>query len=44
MKTITVKESVAKFLNSFSPNVLLVAAAKTRTPEEVKSAINAGAD
>jgi len=42
MKTKIIKESVAKILNSIPPEVFLVAAAKTRTPEEVKSAINAG--
>jgi hypothetical protein len=42
MKTKIIKESVAKILNSIPPDVFLVAAAKTRTPEEVKSAIDVG--
>ena len=42
MKTLTIKESVTKCLKSFPMNILLVAAAKTRTPDEVKSAIDAG--
>ena len=37
-----IKESVAKCLNLLPSDVLLVAAVKTRTPEEVKSAIDAG--
>jgi len=42
MKTKIINKSVAKCLNSLPSNVLLVAAAKTRTPEEVNSAIDAG--
>jgi len=37
-----IKESVTKCLNDLPSDVLLVAAAKTRTPEEVKCAIDAG--
>ena len=36
------KESVTKCLDSLPSNVLLVAAAKSRTPEEVKGVIKAG--
>ena len=42
MKTKIIKESVSKILNSIPPDVFLVAAAKTRTPEELKAAIDAG--
>lgn len=42
MKAELIKESVTKCLDSLPSNVLLVAAAKTRTPEEVKIAIDAG--
>ena len=38
----TIKASVVKFLNSIPSGVMLVAAAKTRTPEEVQAAIQAG--
>ena len=38
----TIEASVVKFLNSASSGVMLVAAAKTRTPEEVQAAIQAG--
>jgi len=37
-----IKVTVAEFLNSIPPDVILVAASKTRTPEEVQAAINAG--
>jgi len=37
-----IKESVTACLNSLPSDVLLVAAAKKRTPEEVESAIDAG--
>ncbi len=33
---------VAEFLNSIPPDVMLVAASKTRTPDEVQAAISAG--
>lgn len=42
MNTKLIKESVAKYLKILPSDVLLVAAAKTRSPEEVKSAIDAG--
>lgn len=42
MEAKLIKESVTKCLESLPSNVLLVAAAKTRTPEEVKIAIDAG--
>jgi pyridoxal phosphate enzyme (YggS family) len=42
MNTKKIKESNIKILNSLPPDVLLVAAAKTRTPKEVQDAINAG--
>jgi len=42
MENSNIQKSVAHILNSLPPDTLLVAAAKTRTPEEVKSAINAG--
>jgi len=37
-----IKESVSKIRDSIPTGVLLVAAAKTRTPEEVQMAIKAG--
>jgi len=37
-----IEVSVAEFLNSIPPDVMLVAASKTRTPEEVQAAISAG--
>ena len=37
-----IEVSVAEFLNSIPPDVMLVAALKTRTPAEVQAAINAG--
>lgn len=37
-----IEESVTEIRNSLSPEVLLVAAAKTRLPEEVRAAIHAG--
>jgi len=37
-----IKENVKKILSELPPNVKLVAAAKTRTPEEIKEAIEAG--
>jgi pyridoxal phosphate enzyme (YggS family) len=37
-----IEESVNKIRNSLPPGILLVAAAKTRSPEEVRAAINAG--
>lgn len=42
MNSRRIEESVAEILNSLPPGVLLVAAAKTRTPEEVQAAIRAG--
>lgn len=42
MKIKIIKESVTKCLNSLPSNVILVAAAKTRSPEEVKVAIDTG--
>ena len=42
METKIIQESVVKILNSIPSNVSLVTAAKTRTPEELKSAIDAG--
>lgn len=42
MKTNIIKESVLKIINSLPADILLVAAAKTRTPEEVKSAVETG--
>jgi len=42
MNSRRIEESVAESLNSLPPGVLLVAAAKTRTPEEVQAAIRAG--
>ena len=38
-----IQASVTKIINSLPPDILLVAAAKTRTPDEVKQAIEAGA-
>jgi len=37
-----IEESVNEIRNSLPPGVLLVAAAKTRAPEEVRAAVNAG--
>jgi len=37
-----ITDSISEFKNSLPPGVLLVAAAKTRTPAEVKTAIYAG--
>ena len=37
-----IKERITRILHSLPPGVLLVAAAKTRLPEEVKAAISAG--
>jgi len=37
-----IKESVTKIIKALPQDILLVAAAKTRTPEEVKAAIDAG--
>jgi len=37
-----IKESVTEIRNSLPPGVMLVAAAKTRSPEEVQAAIKAG--
>jgi len=42
MQTKHIKETVTSCLASLPPDVLLVAAAKTRTPEELKAAIEAG--
>ena len=42
METDNIKKNVVEIINSLPKNVLLVAAAKTRSPEEVKSAIAAG--
>jgi len=42
MNSTIIKESVSKIRDSLPTGVLLVAAAKTRTPEEVQVAINAG--
>jgi pyridoxal phosphate enzyme (YggS family) len=39
---ITVIEQIANFLNKLPPHVTVVAAAKTRTPDEVRAAIRAG--
>jgi pyridoxal phosphate enzyme (YggS family) len=38
----TIEASVTEFLNSIPSDVMLVAASKTRTPEEVQKAISAG--
>jgi len=38
----TIEEIVTEVLNSINPDVMLVAASKTRTPEEVQAAIHAG--
>jgi len=37
-----IEESINEIRNSLPPGVLLVAAAKTRSPEEVQAAVNAG--
>ena len=37
-----ISESVVKIMDSLPADIILVAAAKTRTPEEVKAAIDAG--
>ena len=37
-----IKESVTEIRNSLPPGVMLVAAAKTRSPEEIRAVINAG--
>ncbi len=37
-----IRASVSEIINSIPSNVILVAASKTRTPEEVQAAINAG--
>jgi len=37
-----IKENVKKILDELPENVKLVAAAKTRTPEEIKEVIEAG--
>jgi pyridoxal phosphate enzyme (YggS family) len=42
MNESAIEKSVTEILNSLPPQVLLVAAAKTRTPEEVQAAIRAG--
>ena len=42
MQTNSIKESVTEIRNSLPAGVLLVAAAKTRVPEEVEAAIDAG--
>jgi pyridoxal phosphate enzyme (YggS family) len=42
MERLTINKSVTQFLNSLPENVILVAAAKTRTYEEVKAAVDAG--
>jgi len=42
MKAKIIKESVIKCLNLLPTDVLMVVAAKTRTPEEVRSAVDAG--
>ncbi len=38
----TIEAIVAEFLSSIPPDVMLVAASKTRTPKEVQAAIKAG--
>jgi len=38
----TIRKNVTGILQNLPPEVLLVAAAKTRLPEEVKAAIKAG--
>jgi len=38
----TIEASVVEFLHSIKSNVILIAATKTRTPEEIQSAIHAG--
>jgi len=42
MPTTHIKETVKKCISSLPPDVDLVAAAKTRTPEELKAAVEAG--
>lgn len=42
MSTSEIEERIAKFLATLPPHVTLVAAAKTRTPDEVRSAVRAG--
>ncbi len=42
MQTTHIKETVALYLASLPPDVQLVAAAKTRMPEEIKASIEAG--
>ncbi len=42
MSTNEIEERIAKFLAMLPPEVTLVAAAKTRTPEEVAAAVRAG--
>jgi pyridoxal phosphate enzyme (YggS family) len=42
LNTRLIKKSITDILNSLPPGVLLVVAAKTRTPEEVQAAIHAG--
>jgi pyridoxal phosphate enzyme (YggS family) len=42
MNTETIEENVSHILETLPPDVTLVAAAKTRTPEEVEAAIRAG--
>ena len=37
-----IAESITEIRNSIPPGVLLVTAAKTRSPEEIRAAINAG--
>lgn len=40
--SVTIEEKVAQFLRSLPTGITVVAAAKTRTPEEVRAAIRAG--
>lgn len=42
MQTNHIKESVATIIESLPPHIQLVAAAKTRTPDEVRCAVQAG--
>lgn len=42
MQTNTIEKSVSQIIESLPKHVILVAAAKTRTPDEVKRAISAG--
>ena len=42
MNSKIIEESVTEIRNSLPTEVLLVAAAKTRTPEEVQAAIDVG--